>query len=369
MENINLYTLRVFVETAITLIVALIVLGIKIPSRGYRWTKTAKYLLFIAFMLLAAPMFTYQFYKVTKAIVFLSYLSDNLCYAFMLMAPTMILSEKYNMKIKPVIISLTGLFISLQCFFFLSYPFFGINSNIGKWISFSVSSLLILYLVYEGIRRLRECGFDRSVRWLWTFYFSVIAIIICYMLLLPIVRAMDIYTLYIKIIFTLASVLLIVQLFEYTSQLRRESETTVEQDRCDIEPVPSNIGTAHTISEEAETSLRDNLTKWIEEKRFLEPDEGMEVVARQLGTDIKTLRTYFRTKMPSDFRTWRISLRIEYAKKKLHEDPEISVNKLSDISGFTTRSNFYLYFKKDTGMTPAEYKESIAAKNNCATNQ
>lgn len=354
MENINIfYTLRLFVEAAVTLVMAFIVLGIKVPHTGFNRTKLAKYLLSLAWMLLGVPMLTYGLYKITAGTVFLSYLLDNFCYSAMLLAPMMILSEKYNLKVRPVLIAVSGLCVSLQCFFYTSFPFFGINCRICKYVTLTMSSVFMLYLIYEGIKRLRKCGVDKSVIWFWVFYFSVIAIVICYMLLLPVVPALDSITLYIKIAFILVSVLLLVQLFEYSSQLRQVSSGS----SCNY--------AAQSISVEAEAELKANLEKWIAEKRFLEPDEGMEIVARQLGTDIKTLRTYFRMNMPSDFRTWRISLRIGYAKEKLHEDPGISVNRLSDISGFTTRSNFYLYFKKDTGMTPTEYKEKIICGNGC----
>lgn len=64
--------------------------------------------------------------------------------------------------------------------------------------------------------------------------------------------------------------------------------------------------------------------------------------------------------MHSDFRSWRISLRIEYAKKLINEDPAISMNVLSGKAGFVSRSNFYHYFKKITEETPSEYKERVS---------
>ena len=70
---------------------------------------------------------------------------------------------------------------------------------------------------------------------------------------------------------------------------------------------------------------------------------------------------YFRTQMPQDFRSWLVSLRIEYAKEVLSGELGISMNKLAQKVSFTTKSNFYGHFKKITGETPVEYRQRITS--------
>ena len=102
--------------------------------------------------------------------------------------------------------------------------------------------------------------------------------------------------------------------------------------------------------------MKSRIEKWVAEEKYLSQDQGMEEVAAALGTDLEFLRYYFRTYMPSDFRTWRVSLRIEYAKRLMCDNPDISMNEIAGKAGFVSKSNFYHFFKKITGETPAEYK-------------
>lgn len=121
-------------------------------------------------------------------------------------------------------------------------------------------------------------------------------------------------------------------------------------------------GVSREALEKQTETLRFSIDQWVKDKKYLEPDTSVEDVACQLGTDIKFFRYYFRTQMPCDFRSWRISLRIAYAKELIKKDPDISMNRLSELSGFTSKSNFYSYFKSDTGMTPNEFKEAMLTR-------
>jgi len=49
-------------------------------------------------------------------------------------------------------------------------------------------------------------------------------------------------------------------------------------------------------------------------------------------------------------------LRINKAKELL-ETTDYKTNEISDMSGFTNVSNFYLVFKKEVGLTPSSYRE------------
>ena len=82
-----------------------------------------------------------------------------------------------------------------------------------------------------------------------------------------------------------------------------------------------------------------------------------------MGTTPNFLRWYFREQMSQDFLSWRVGLRIEYAKELLSEELGISMNELALKVGFNTRGNFYTYFRKVMGETPTEYLNRIKLKN------
>ena len=108
--------------------------------------------------------------------------------------------------------------------------------------------------------------------------------------------------------------------------------------------------------------LRIALEHWVTDKGYTRQEEGREQIVRELGTDDEFLRWYFSPQMPQDFRSWRVGLRIEYAKELLAENPSISMNTLAWEVGFCTRSNFYGHFKRITGKTPAEYQQHITSE-------
>lgn len=108
--------------------------------------------------------------------------------------------------------------------------------------------------------------------------------------------------------------------------------------------------------------LRLVLERWVVDKGYTRQEESREQIARELETDSDFLRWYFSTQMLQDFRSWRVVLRIEYAKELLAENPDVSINSIGAMVGFVSRSNFYAHFKKLTGVTPIEFRERIISK-------
>lgn len=105
--------------------------------------------------------------------------------------------------------------------------------------------------------------------------------------------------------------------------------------------------------------LKASLDKWVEVKGFTEPNDGREHVAEKIGVDPEMLRWYFSTQMSQDFRSWRVGLRVQYSKQLLSDSSGLSINKIGKKVGFASSSNFYTHFKRLTGQTPVEYRDSI----------
>lgn len=366
-DQSTLYSmLRFFVGSATTLLLAFVVLVVKLPSGlNLKRAKVAKFMLFVAYFVLGAPLFIYKVYKVydvTAFVLFVTYLSDSLSYGLLLIAPFLILSEKYSFSIHDIVIAVLALCILLQCYFYLGYPIFGVIHSVWKWLLLAMSGAAVVCLGLIGMRKYRVCDRrDTFVRYFVGYYFYVLSVVVLYQILSPVLPVLDKAVLMINILFVLASCMFVLKYFEYVS-IARVSDSYVGLDVIDGSGDGLALvggGERCQLSTDKELLLEERLKDWVALKHFLDEDDSIDAVVDALGTDINTFRTYFRTKMPCDFRTWRITLRIEYAKGLLRENPEISMNKLSDRCGFATRSNFYYYFKKYTGMTPAEYKESV----------
>lgn len=132
-----------------------------------------------------------------------------------------------------------------------------------------------------------------------------------------------------------------------------------------IHPQAADAAVAGLSASEITTEkehLRIALERWVTGRRFTRPEESREQITRELGTTKDFLNWYFKTEIRQDFRSWRIRLRIEYAKQSMAEELGISMNDLAKKVGYATKSNFYGHFKKLTGETPVEYQRRIASK-------
>ena len=112
------------------------------------------------------------------------------------------------------------------------------------------------------------------------------------------------------------------------------------------------------ITEQEMNKIQHALDKWVKEKRYREYDKTREQIAKELKTTKEMLHMFFVTRMSVDFKTWRTRLRIEEAKVLLLENPEMSINIVAELSGFSDRSNFHRQFTKIVGCSPKQWRES-----------
>ena len=111
---------------------------------------------------------------------------------------------------------------------------------------------------------------------------------------------------------------------------------------------------------ETDSLFAERLQKWVDDKGYLDKDVSVDEITRILGTDRNYLRYYFRTYVHNDFRTWRVELRIEEAKRIMKEQPELSLTQVGEMVGFNHRSNFFNQFQKMTGCSLSAYKEQVS---------
>lgn len=168
------------------------------------------------------------------------------------------------------------------------------------------------------------------------------------------------FPLWIYICFTIAYIVFyawfVIRFFNYVAKIDFYLSATTRKQ----EQLPSEISAENDSAKEMQ--LRNSLEQWVLDGGYMRGDISTEEVAELLGTDLSFLRSYFRTCMPCDFRTWRIELRIRKAQELIADYPEASLNQIAQRVGFATRSNFYLYFRKITGRSPTDYRNQIAVR-------
>ena len=112
---------------------------------------------------------------------------------------------------------------------------------------------------------------------------------------------------------------------------------------------------------EVHALIEKRLVRWTKAGLYLRSDIPMDDIARYMGVTRRQLSAYFAEVLHMQFRTWRNTKRIDYARACIEADSAVSISSLPTVTGFANASNFYTEFKKQTGMTPSEYRAKCHA--------
>lgn len=116
-----------------------------------------------------------------------------------------------------------------------------------------------------------------------------------------------------------------------------------------------NISINNETSEEDAELLNAIETKMGEEKFYLNENFSSQHVLANFEISRSKLDELLVQRKGISFAEWLNSFRIEYAKNLLLSNDQYTIDALSNMSGFSSRSAFYAAFKKTTQITPTEY--------------
>lgn len=148
----------------------------------------------------------------------------------------------------------------------------------------------------------------------------------------------------------------------FYEQIEHALETNDEPEP-DIEKTDSIVSdrTDETSSEQDtpryHEQISKNLESWIETETYTQPGLTINDMAKMIGTNRTYLSAYIKEKYKLSFRDWITSLRIEYAKRMLKGNPDISIQNVSEASGFLSLSHFIKTFTEKEGNTPAKWRK------------
>jgi AraC-like DNA-binding protein len=94
----------------------------------------------------------------------------------------------------------------------------------------------------------------------------------------------------------------------------------------------------------------------LEKKIYRDPQLSIYTVANELFTNIKYISVSINEVKKMNFNTYINSYRIEEVKYLLRHNKELGIPEIIELCGFKSRSAFNLFFKKETGMTPSEFR-------------
>ncbi|MCK8520729.1 helix-turn-helix domain-containing protein [Aquimarina sp. D1M17] len=104
----------------------------------------------------------------------------------------------------------------------------------------------------------------------------------------------------------------------------------------------------------------DDFTNILEKDKFFkDPTISLQSIAKKIGVQPSRLSQVLNMNMNKSFPTILGEYRIEEAKKMIKKNPEYSIESIGYDCGYNSKSSFYSVFKKNTGITPAGYKNSL----------
>jgi AraC-like DNA-binding protein len=98
-----------------------------------------------------------------------------------------------------------------------------------------------------------------------------------------------------------------------------------------------------------------------DEKLYLEANLNLFKLAKMTGVSTQNISQTLSQFLETTFFDFVNQARIEEAKNLLKENKK-TVLEVSELVGFNARSSFYKAFKKETGMTPSEFKKQGKSK-------
>lgn len=131
----------------------------------------------------------------------------------------------------------------------------------------------------------------------------------------------------------------------------------------DLKEKQKKVGKMIKVSDEESTEMLNAIeSKMIEEKFYLNENFSSQDVLVHFEITRNKLDELLTHIKGMSFADWLNTLRIEYAKNLLKNNNKYTIDAISSMSGFSSRSAFYAAFKKVTNITPTEFIRQ--AKNN-----
>lgn len=120
------------------------------------------------------------------------------------------------------------------------------------------------------------------------------------------------------------------------------------------------------VNKEECRRLTKQLDVLMQEKRlYVNPDLKIADLASLLNVSPYTLSYVFNQFLNKNYYDYLNDYRIEEFKRLINEDQyaKYTLTALAELCGFSSRTSFFRYFKKETGITPNEYIRSIGKTN------
>lgn len=109
-----------------------------------------------------------------------------------------------------------------------------------------------------------------------------------------------------------------------------------------------------------ESPYKEKILQYLEEKRYLNPEFNIDVMARDLKISRPLISQFFKDYFNQNALKTINALRVEEVCKELSkEDFDMNIDELALRCGFSSRASFYRNFNLEKKCTPIEYREMV----------
>lgn len=98
-------------------------------------------------------------------------------------------------------------------------------------------------------------------------------------------------------------------------------------------------------------------------KPYLDEKLDLEIASNAIGLSVQQTSELLNSKLGVSFRSYLNAFRIAESKKILKENPEMSIISIAYATGFGSKTAFNVEFKKATGLSPVQYRNSGGSIN------
>lgn len=232
------------------------------------------------------------------------------------------------------------------------------TSDIAIIIAFALYSFQLVYYVWLFRREYRQYKYkfdnffsgEEYSRSLWIRQSFYMAACVGIMVLISPFGGRQVY-LGGKMIYTIFYVYFAVKYVNYLTLFHRIAPVVVASVKCEED------GSA------AVSDIRTSLARWVSQRKYLNPDITLEILSHELCTNNYYLSRFINSEYGQNFRSWINSFRITEAIRIMEENNDLPTEEIAERIGILSTSTFYRQFLAITGVTPAEYRKSIANRS------
>jgi len=111
-------------------------------------------------------------------------------------------------------------------------------------------------------------------------------------------------------------------------------------------------------------ATRERLEEWMKNHRpYLNPELSLDLLASEFGASAKHLSQCINTSIQQNFFDFINSYRLKEAKHLLMNNPEKTISEIMYEAGFNSKATFNRIFKKQTGLTPTQYRNGTGQRS------